>query len=111
MAIHDSATKYKNYRRNYLLRRRRLLAARVIATHTQEEWNAVLEEVDFMCVRCRFPDCRLVKDHIIPIYQGGSDGIDNLQPICPPCNSSKGAETTNWLKMWREQSAARNGAI
>lgn len=39
----------------------------------------------------------LVKDHVIPLYQGGSDGVDNIQPLCVECNSSKGAEDFHWL--------------
>ena len=25
-------------------------------------------------------------DHIIPLSEGGSDGLDNLRLTCPPCN-------------------------
>lgn len=73
------------------LRSERLAAARKIATHTAAEWERMKELCGNTCVRCG-ADGQLVKDHIKPIYQGGSDGIENLQPLCKPCNSSKGPE-------------------
>lgn len=74
-------------------RSRRLANARLIARHSEAEWEA-LRDFCAGCVRCGI-DGHLVKDHITPIYQGGSDGIDNVQPLCPSCNSSKGPETTD----------------
>lgn len=29
-------------------------------------------------------------DHIIPRVEGGGDELENLQPMCAPCNSKKG---------------------
>lgn len=76
------------------LRSERLAAARKLATHTAAEWERMKELCGNTCVRCG-ADGQLVKDHIKPIYQGGSDGIENLQPLCKPCNSSKGPEATD----------------
>lgn len=73
------------------LRSARLAAARAIATHTAIEWEHLKNICGHRCVRCG-ADETLVKDHIKPIYQGGSDGIDNIQPLCRSCNSSKGPE-------------------
>lgn len=70
-------------------RYRRLLVARSIARHTEEEWVLLVESVG-RCVACFRSDVPLTRDHIIPISRGGHDGIDNIQPLCRRCNSSKG---------------------
>lgn len=89
--------------RNRALRHVRLVAAREKATHTQEQWRAMLVEFNFSCVRCGETGLHLDKDHIVPLYQGGSDGIDNLQPLCARCNAGKGSDSFNWAKFRREQ--------
>jgi hypothetical protein len=66
--------------------------ARAIATHKPSEWHAkVRASPNF----CRYCDTALngfnqVKDHMIAVEVGGSDGIDNVQPICWECNMDKG---------------------
>lgn len=86
------------------IRAQRLAEARERGTHTAEQWQEVLERYDFRCVRCGcLPIGRPCKDHITPIYMGGSDGVDNLQPMCRECNSSKGPDTFNWRSHRDEQ--------
>lgn len=80
---------------NKLKRHERLAAAREKGTHTAGEWDALVSFCESKCVRCGVSVIKPVKDHIKPIYQGGSDAIDNLQPMCGPCNSSKGADTSD----------------
>lgn len=75
-------------------RRQRLHAARALATHTPEEWAALVEYCGGQCVRCG-SDGPVQKDHIRPLYRGGSDGIENLQPLCRPCNCSKTGDETD----------------
>ncbi len=82
--------------KNAKLRRDRLAAAREKASHTSAEWQDLVRRFSFRCVRCGCLHSKLQKDHIIPIYQGGSDGIDNLQPLCQPCNGAKGPDAFNW---------------
>jgi len=41
------------------------------------------------CLACGSRD-NIAIDHVVPITQGGSNLIDNLQPLCRSCNSSKG---------------------
>lgn len=82
-------------------RSERLAAARVIATHTAEEWAAMIEVTGSQCVKCLISSAELYggtpcKDHIKPIYQGGSDGIMNIQPLCRECNSGKGKEAVDY---------------
>lgn len=65
-------------------------AAAAKGTHTIFEWLALCAEFDQRCVRCGDRD-PLTKDHILAISKGGSNAIDNIQPLCAPCNSAKGS--------------------
>ena len=92
------ASKWNNLKhQNAAKRSERLSAARKIATHTKEEWKE-MKDIIGHCVMCgkSADETMLVKDHIIPLYQGGSDGIDNLQPLCRSCNSRKGADSNDY---------------
>lgn len=80
---------YKN------VRSRRLAEARLKGTHTEAEWAALLQVFDHQCLKCGSTQ-DIVKDHITPLYQGGSDGIENIQPLCGKCNSSKGPDRTDY---------------
>lgn len=89
-------------REAYSTRRLRLVAAREIATHTETEWHALLMLFPY-CLGCGATDRPLTKDHIVPVCQGGSDGIDNLQPLCHSCNSSKSIEKDFRPVDWRKK--------
>jgi len=83
-------------------RKKRLAAARLLGTHTKNEWESLKKSLDFRCAKCGEKGWHLDKDHIVPLYLGGSDGIDNIQPLCAPCNARKGPDTTNWKAMRME---------
>lgn len=85
------------------LRAARMALARFRGRHTKEEWEALKAEFNHRCVRCGREGYNLERDHIKPVYQGGSDGIDNIQPLCAWCNTAKGPETTNWANIRRER--------
>ena len=89
---------------NKYLRKVRLVKARSKGTHTSKEWITLKSEFSNHCVRFGRGDMNVEKDHIIPIYQGGSDSIKNIQPVCAPCNSSKGPENFNWVEHRRKNS-------
>lgn len=78
-------------------RRLRLIEARKKGTHTKEEWQEMKDHFGYTCVKCYGASglINIEKDHIIPLYQGGSDSIKNLQPLCARCNSAKGPENVD----------------
>ena len=51
---------------------------------------AVFARDNHQCVWCRSTE-DLCLDHIYPWSKGGLDTVQNLQLLCRPCNSSKGA--------------------
>lgn len=51
------------------------------------------------CVRCGTTE-ELALDHIYPWSLGGPDDEDNLQALCTPCNSTKGAKVLEKGGAW-----------
>ena len=88
-------------RQHHATRNDRMRAARERGTHTADEWGEMLAVFGYSCLRCgalASSGARIVKDHITPVYQGGSDAISNIQPLCSRCNQSKGPESTDYRK-------------
>ena len=81
-------------------RSQRLRDAREKGRHTKQEWEALMLFCGGRCTKCGSDGVDrggIVKDHVTPVYQGGSDGIDNIQPLCGTCNASKGPDRTDYL--------------
>lgn len=78
-------------------------------SYTPEEWKALCSLYDYRCLCCgeifEFDD--LTVDHVVPIAQGGTSNIENLQPLCLPCNQSKHDRIIDYRtkKVWWKQLA------
>jgi len=64
-------------------------------TFTKEEWLNLCSTYDNKCLCCG-NTLPLTIDHVIPISVGGKSDITNLQPLCRPCNSSKGVKIIDY---------------
>ena len=85
--------KSKNPKRMSHLKARRYAREKgAKGSHTLEEWESLKERHEYNCLFCgkRKP---LTKDHIVPLSEGGTDFITNIQPLCRNCNSRKWKHT------------------
>lgn len=74
---------YRDTKRNCKLKRRGAQGS-----HTENEWQDLLAKHDHKCISCG-DNKDLTRDHIIPISKGGTNFIENIQPLCRSCNSRK----------------------
>ena len=79
--------------------RRRALKAKVGGSYTEKEWLDVKEMYNNRCANCK-KKIKLTVDHIIPLTKWiewekvnkpnySWNDIENIQPLCTSCNSSK----------------------
>ncbi len=93
--------KRKAYREKYpekikaQKQRRRALKMSAPGSFTGAEWLELKKKFNNLCARCG-QEKPLTVDHVIPLVAGGSNSIDNIQPLCLSCNSAKGTKTIDY---------------
>ena len=90
---------YKNHYETYIrnnFKRRSIL--KTLGVYTKQEWDQLCEYFGHVCVCC-YETKPLTRDHVVPLSKGGTNTIENLQPLCKSCNSRKNDKTMNY-KHW-----------
>lgn len=89
----ERARRLKNWERTSQLtritkakRRDRIAGAR----YQLRDWQAMCDWFGDACLCCH-SSAPITVDHVIPLARGGTNTIENLQPLCDKCNKSKGA--------------------
>jgi len=60
-------------------------------SHTAKEFVLICKKQGGKCAHCG-KKRKLTVDHVIPISQGGTNFAYNIEGVCGPCNSAKGAK-------------------
>jgi 5-methylcytosine-specific restriction endonuclease McrA len=65
--------------------------AGALGSHTFQQWMSCVEFHKWKCVYCgtSLTPKTLTKDHVLPLFGGGTNYVENLVPACKSCNSSK----------------------
>lgn len=79
----NNREKRASYERN-----RRANKRKSLGTIHHDLWMKALEFYGNVCLCCGTTD-NLTLDHVIPLKWGGKNVIENAQPLCLSCNSSK----------------------
>lgn len=94
-----------------MIRLRRARISKAPGSFTETEFKHMCDQYDNRCLRCGRTDLPLEPDHIIPLsWDGSSNDISNIQPLCGPCNQSKkdrhaiDYRTKALPKRWKQES-------
>jgi 5-methylcytosine-specific restriction endonuclease McrA len=74
---------------------RRARKANAIGQFKSQEWLELCEKYNNKCACCG-KEGNLTVDHIIPLSSGGTNYIENIQPLCSVCNSIKATKTIDY---------------
>ena len=90
---------------NFRNRQREHRERNAIGKFTFEQWLGLKARYEYKCVSCGKPEpeIKLTQDHIVPLIKSGLNIIENIQPLCSNCNSSKGVKIINYLLQYEKQ--------
>lgn len=66
---------------------------------TKGEFTDMCKFFEDKCLCCG-KVVKLEADHVIPIVQGGTNDISNIQPLCRSCNASKSDKAIDYRLQW-----------
>jgi 5-methylcytosine-specific restriction endonuclease McrA len=91
-------------------RRRRAAIRGSIEHFTEAQFQELCASYGNKCLCCGKSGERLQPDHVKPLSKHGSDGIQNIQPLCRFCNQSKNAKEIDFRPVYAQcREAARRG--
>ncbi len=75
---------------------------------SQAEWASIKELYGNACLSCGKTESEitLTMDHVIPLSIGGSNGKENIQPLCGSCNSKKRTKHIDYRPVFAERATA-----
>ena len=77
------------------MHKRRAAKTQAGGAYTSAQWMTLCNKYGNVCLCCE-KSAQLTPDHVIPIAKGGTSNIDNIQPLCMPCNAKKSTATTDF---------------
>jgi 5-methylcytosine-specific restriction endonuclease McrA len=81
-------------------RKRRAAKHASSGNFTAEEFLALCERYGIRCLACGDAEALLEADHIVPLTRGGTDDIDNIQPLCGTCNRKNFVSIVDYRSGW-----------
>jgi 5-methylcytosine-specific restriction endonuclease McrA len=78
---------------------------------TAQEFRELCAIYSHACLACGAIDVPLQPDHVVPLSRGGRNSIENIQPLCGPCNFKKHTSIIDYRAGWRKCGMTSSGLL